>query len=239
MLSKLSRRLTYANVMSTIAVFGVLAGGTAYAANTVFSADIVDGEVKSVDVGDNEIGSADVKDNSINTFDVHSFLGVDVVDDTLTGADVNESTLGTVPSSVLGGLGRSGVRPSGQAGLGLCNPETSTFINCDMIATLTLSKPARVLVLGSVRIGVESGAIAGTGECQVGTTSGAVPGTIMLTALQNDPDTGLSAKDHMATSGVTGVFPAGQHSFGIDCRDLDGGSAFDQAKVTAVALSDQ
>ena len=36
---------------------------------------------------------ADVKDNSINTFDVHSFLGVDVIDNSLTGADVDESTL--------------------------------------------------------------------------------------------------------------------------------------------------
>ena len=65
------------------ALFGVLAAGSAYAANTVFSSDIVDGEVKSVDIGNNEIGSADVKDDSINTFDVHSFLGVDVVDGSL------------------------------------------------------------------------------------------------------------------------------------------------------------
>jgi hypothetical protein len=93
MLHKLRARLTYANVMSTIAVFGVLAGGTAYAANTVFSTDIVDGEVKSVDIGNNEIGSADVKDNTINTFDVHSFLGVDVVDETLTGADIDNGSL--------------------------------------------------------------------------------------------------------------------------------------------------
>jgi len=47
-----------------------------------------------VDVGNGEIGSNDVKDNSINTFDVHSFLGADVVDDSLTGADVDESSLG-------------------------------------------------------------------------------------------------------------------------------------------------
>jgi hypothetical protein len=92
MLSGLSRRLTYSNVMSTLAVFGVLAGGTAYAANTVFSSDIVDGEVKSVDIGNNEIGSADVKDGTINTFDVHSFLGVDVVDGSLEDQDIAEGT---------------------------------------------------------------------------------------------------------------------------------------------------
>jgi hypothetical protein len=67
----------------------VATGGTAaYAADTVFSSDIVDGEVKSVDIGNNEIGSSDVKDESINTFDVHSFLGADVVDDSLTAADL-------------------------------------------------------------------------------------------------------------------------------------------------------
>ena len=40
-------RLTYANVVATLALIGVLTGGTAYAANTVFSADIVDGQVKA------------------------------------------------------------------------------------------------------------------------------------------------------------------------------------------------
>jgi hypothetical protein len=99
MLRKLRSRLTYANVVATLALFVAVGTGGAYAANTVFSTDIVNGEVKSVDIGDNEIGSADVKDNTINTFDVHSFLGVDVVDGTLTGADVDESTLGTVPDA--------------------------------------------------------------------------------------------------------------------------------------------
>jgi hypothetical protein len=95
MLRKLRSRLTYANVMSTIAVFGVLATGTAYAANTVFSTDIVDGEVKAPDIAANAVDSARVRDNTLNTFDVHSFLGADVVDGSLTGADVaTTSSLG-------------------------------------------------------------------------------------------------------------------------------------------------
>jgi hypothetical protein len=92
MLRKLSERLSYSNVMSTIAVFGVLAGGTAYAANTINSTDIVDGQVKSVDVGDGEVKSADVKDESLTTFDVSTFLGADVVDGTLTGDDVADTS---------------------------------------------------------------------------------------------------------------------------------------------------
>jgi hypothetical protein len=93
MLRKLSRRLSYANVMATLGVFIAL-GGSAYAIDTVRSTDIVDGEVKSVDIGNNEVGSADVKDNSLNTFDVHSFLGADVVDGSLTGADIASNSVG-------------------------------------------------------------------------------------------------------------------------------------------------
>jgi hypothetical protein len=93
MLRQLRSRLTYANVMSTIACFGVLATGTAYAANTVFSTDIVDGEVKSVDIGNGEVNSADVKDQSLTTFDVSTFLGADIVDGSLTGADLADDSV--------------------------------------------------------------------------------------------------------------------------------------------------
>jgi hypothetical protein len=95
MLRKLRpRRPSHTTVVAYLGLFVALGTGSAYAADTVFSSDIVDGEVKSVDIGDNEIGSADVKDNTINTFDVHSFLGVDVVDGSLTGADISDNTIG-------------------------------------------------------------------------------------------------------------------------------------------------
>ncbi len=94
MLRKLKSRVSYANVMSSIAVFAVLAGGTAYAAGgTIHSSDIVDGEVKSVDVGDGEVKSADVKDESLTTFDISTMLGADVVDGSLTGADIQDGSL--------------------------------------------------------------------------------------------------------------------------------------------------
>ena len=71
------------NLVGFLALFVALGGTGAYAANTIGSTDIVDGEVKS----------ADVKDQSLTTFDVSTFLGADVVDNTLTGDDINESTL--------------------------------------------------------------------------------------------------------------------------------------------------
>jgi hypothetical protein len=70
MLAKLRPRLTYANVMSTIAVFVAVSTGGAYAANTVFSIDIVDGEVKTADLASGSVSGGKVADNSLTGADV-------------------------------------------------------------------------------------------------------------------------------------------------------------------------
>jgi hypothetical protein len=51
MATRLRRSLTFANVCSFIALTVALGTGSAYAANTVFSTDIVDGQVKTADLG--------------------------------------------------------------------------------------------------------------------------------------------------------------------------------------------
>ncbi len=42
----------------------------AYAANTVFSTDIVDGEVKTVDLGSNAVTAAKIKDNEVKAAEI-------------------------------------------------------------------------------------------------------------------------------------------------------------------------
>jgi hypothetical protein len=74
-------RVTYANVMSTVAVVLALSG-TAVAGTLVTSAD----------VKNNSLKSADLKNNAAVT-------SVDVKDGSLTGADVDESSLGKVPAA--------------------------------------------------------------------------------------------------------------------------------------------
>ena len=59
-LDGLRRRLTYANVMSTIAVFGVLAGGGAWAATKIGSDGIKAGAVRSKHIKDGTIAKADI-----------------------------------------------------------------------------------------------------------------------------------------------------------------------------------
>jgi hypothetical protein len=82
------------SIVGYIALFMVLSG-TAYAANTVFSADIVDGEVKSVDVADNGLTSVDVATNSLTGADVtdNSLSGTEVTDNSLSGTDVTNNSL--------------------------------------------------------------------------------------------------------------------------------------------------
>jgi hypothetical protein len=75
---KLRERLTYANVMSTLAIFLTLGTGTAYATHLV---------VNSSDVVDESLVSADLK----NGLAVKS---ADITNDSVTGADVKEGTLG-------------------------------------------------------------------------------------------------------------------------------------------------
>ena len=84
--NRVRRHFTYPNVMSTLAVFLVLAGGTALAAA------LPNNSVKSKTVKDNSLKSIDLKDGKAVT-------GDDVADDSLTGTNIAESSLGQVPDA--------------------------------------------------------------------------------------------------------------------------------------------
>jgi hypothetical protein len=57
MLKHLRERLTYANVMSTLAVFLILASGTAYASHLVVrSSDVVNDSLKGIDIKEGTLG---------------------------------------------------------------------------------------------------------------------------------------------------------------------------------------
>jgi hypothetical protein len=85
-LKSVRKRLTYANVMSSIAVFLVLGGATAIAATQL---------------GKNSVGTKQLKNNSVTTKKIkkNAVTGAKVKNGSLTGADINLSTVGTVPSA--------------------------------------------------------------------------------------------------------------------------------------------
>jgi len=85
-LKHVAKRLTYANVMSTIAVFLVLGGATAVAASTI---------------GKNSVGSKQLKNNAVTTAKLKNgaVTGPKLENGSVTGAKINLSSLGTVPSA--------------------------------------------------------------------------------------------------------------------------------------------
>jgi hypothetical protein len=130
------------NLVASIALFFALSGGVAWAthpggANTINSADIIDGQVKELDVGQGAIASNEVKNDSIVAGDVApssltsariadgSLTGTDVANNSIKGADVDESTLD------IGDAARAyaAVFPSDCNVLNVCSPEQSKGIS--------------------------------------------------------------------------------------------------------------
>jgi hypothetical protein len=133
----LRSRLTLTNIALVVALVLALGGTSAYAANTILSADIVDGEVKTVDLGpaavtnaklaDDAVGSHKITDGQVKSVDIDqaAVTSEKVADNTLTGADIDESTLnlpasGNAPVSnrVLAAVGSSGQTLFSLPGLG-------------------------------------------------------------------------------------------------------------------------
>ena len=66
-------RITYANVVSTLCLFLLLAGGTAYAldgSNTVFTDDIVNGDVKVADIGQGAVATDEIANGQVKAADL-------------------------------------------------------------------------------------------------------------------------------------------------------------------------
>lgn len=87
----------YPSVAATLALV-VAIGGSAYAANTVRSKDIVNGQVKSQDLGKNAVTTKKIKNGSVKAEDLHAkaiplrvVSDYDTSDDnsSLTGAGIN------------------------------------------------------------------------------------------------------------------------------------------------------
>jgi|GEM_PF-3133458 len=75
-MNRIREGLTYANVVSTLALFLVLAGGSAFAATKL---------------GSNTVGTKQIKNGAVTTAKIKNGA--------ITGAKVNLATLGTVPSA--------------------------------------------------------------------------------------------------------------------------------------------
>ncbi len=103
---QIRKRLTYANVMSSVAIFLILGGATAIAASnlgkkSVGSPQLKANAVTTAKIKKNAVTSKKIKKNAVTGAKIKNGAvdGSKVKDDSLTGTDINESTLGTVPSA--------------------------------------------------------------------------------------------------------------------------------------------
>lgn len=89
-MKQLRKRLTYANVMSSIAVFFVLTGATAFAATQLGKNSVGSKQLKK-----NAVTTAKIKNNAVTTSKIRNGA--------VSGAKINLGSLGTVPTAAHAG----------------------------------------------------------------------------------------------------------------------------------------
>jgi hypothetical protein len=148
-----------------------------------------------------------------------------VNDDSLTGADIAESTLAQVHSALIGGHGRTGAEST-------CNPDSVTFVPCAATPLLTIPSGARALVVARV-LAVGSFDANSVGSCRLATSLvGPIPNTTVTFVLV-DTD---SAENHTLV-GVTPALPAGALSFGIECNERNAPVVYEEIAASAVVIA--
>lgn len=103
-MKQIRKRFTYANVMSSLAVFLVLGGATAVAAKKIGSNEIKGNSITTGKIKKEAVTKGKLKNGSVST--------EKLANDAVTGAKANESTFSQVPSAAdsekLAGVAASG-----------------------------------------------------------------------------------------------------------------------------------
>jgi hypothetical protein len=234
-----ARRPSASLVIACLALFVAL-GGVGYAAATIGSAAIIDNSLKSKDVRNNDLRGKDVRGN------------------TLKGADIDESSLGKVPSAAnadsaanatnadtatnatnaqnadtVGGIGPDTLT-IGRSVLDGCEPGAA-FQSCASVV-LPMPRPGRVLVTSGGQWNSDGAAFTSVrGECRIHRNGNPVTlptheGSVAHLT-DNDQEQALAG-----ITIVTGVLPAGNHTFSVACRQLVGDMDFTDVRLSTVLL---
>ena len=103
------RRPSPAMLVALLSLFVAL-GGTSWAALKIGSKQIRNDSIKSVDIRNGQVTSADIKNGTIR--------GIDVAANALTGAKIDERTLGEVPTAAAAKSATSAASASNASALG-------------------------------------------------------------------------------------------------------------------------
>lgn len=147
-MNQIRKRLTYANVMSSLAVFLLLGGATAFAASKIGANQLKANSVKTGKIVKEAVTTGKLKKNAVTESKIAdgAVTTKKIANDAVTGEKANESTFGTVPSAnnanAVGGIHFAKINFVG----GTNTPKTTIFsadgltlsAECDATADLNL-----------------------------------------------------------------------------------------------------
>jgi hypothetical protein len=112
-MKQLRQRLSYANVMSSLAVFLVLGGGAAFAANQLGKNSVGAKQLKR-----NAVTAAKIKKNAVTRAKIRNdaITGAKVKAGSLNASDIDVATLPTVPSATTAGSASSAANANAVSG---------------------------------------------------------------------------------------------------------------------------
>jgi len=258
-MTRVRQRISFANVMSVMAVFIAL-GGSAYAIglkkNSVRSKQIKAGAVRTADLGNDAVTSEKVDDGSLLGDDFaagqlpqgpqgpQGERGLAGSPDTPqqvldklksvdgSGSGLVADSVAGVGASDLGTLGRSAEDQN-------CLDDDENGENCATV-NMTLPRAGRVLLLGdgfaltsNIADGIPAGGDVATHV--IGTCDLTVDGTAQGRPSSQEMFVN-NATDGVSTSTVTDPLAAGAHTFAIRCTEEDGDIDWAQTRITAVML---
>ena len=153
-------KLTYANVVSTLALFGVIAGGTAIALpgkGSVHADDIRRDAVRAKQIRDGKVGAAEIADGSVGSAEVAdgAIGSTEVADDAIGSAEISNDAVGAGEISD----GSVGAADIAQAAIGSAAIADASVAGADIAPTafepVTLANgwSTYSLVVGPLEIG--------------------------------------------------------------------------------------
>jgi len=234
---QIRQRLTYANVMSSIAVFFVLGGATAFAATKIGANELKANSVLTGKIKKEAVTGSKVKNAAITTGKLaNGAVTTDkIADRAVTGAKINATTIGKVPhaanADTVGGLTPAQLSVAGSAyKAAVCDPSSATFIPCVSV-TLNLPHAGTVVLVGAGGQNSFGGPASGTCEFSI---DGVLSSNPSVEPGETGTDsTSLNAQNGFALTSVTGPLAAGNHTFAMVCNQATGDQELHDTNLSA------
>ncbi len=234
--------------MSSLAVFLILGGATAFAATKVGSNEIKANSIKTGKIVKEAVTAGKIKKNAItesriadgavttNKIADNAVTTGKIANDAVTGDKVKESSLGQVPSAAnanaVGGVSAAALT------IGRSGYEISCFGTTDYTcATVTVNLPRTGRVLLISQLPMHADADNSSASCHLTRNGTEIPNTTTEPGILKDEisNEGSETANGGVTT-VTGVLPAGNSTFTQVCSDTGGNPHFRTTSISAVLL---